>query len=290
MNYEDKRKWVQDYIIENQDCIKQDVVNEAGEKGIASRIPVLDIIKELVKEKIVTEKRDKPNSRNVRLTIDKYNPSVIIPKEIEEIEQTFDLVLKEMLAVYKQYYSELDNLDKNGYAMSKYLALLQNLLDWISDCYMRKCTLVWPIEIRNTKTLKDIIGIVMLTVSKMQTKLINYTIPINTSVKMQSYLYIKPGQSSRTYHFSIDLKDKGNYFNLSKGNANLYNSKTDELIDSLLRLVWDLNKTNWFELFIDRDPHKINWKDDYIKKVGYDPKDCSWDKMGHFVQKGFIEV
>ena len=97
----------------------------------------------------------KQNSKNIKLFIDEKNPAINIPKKINEIKNTFLGLQQEILKVYYAFESEV--IDHNKLyvnPVAKYFSILQNLLDWISECYMKKSILIWPKEINDSEVLK----------------------------------------------------------------------------------------------------------------------------------------
>jgi hypothetical protein len=92
MNEEQRRKKVIDFISEHQGCIAEDLVE--GIKNDIGRGKIFHILENLKVEMIVTEVRAKPNSRNIKLYVDKDNPLVIVPKKLDEFKQLFMVFLK----------------------------------------------------------------------------------------------------------------------------------------------------------------------------------------------------
>jgi hypothetical protein len=92
INEEQRRQEVIDFISEHQGCLAEDLVEDV--KDIIGRGKVFNILKNLKDEMIVTEVRAKPNSRNIKLFVDKDNPLVIVPKKLDEFKQLFMVFLE----------------------------------------------------------------------------------------------------------------------------------------------------------------------------------------------------
>jgi hypothetical protein len=289
LNDTNKKEWIKNYIIKNQGCYKQQVVDAADKEGMASRKTVFNIIKELTEEITVREYKVKQNSKNIKLFIDEKNPAINIPKKINEIKNTFLGLHQEILKVYYAFESEV--IDHNKLyvnLVAKYFSILQNLLDWISECYMKKSILIWPKEIKDSEVLKKIIGETILEIASIQAGFINSMIPINEIVKSQTFLFVKPNQSARTYYLSGDVNKFINEIKSTTAEK-IYNSLIGRLLNQLLELVWEDNKKNCFEVFLSIDPSNPKSIDHIKRKCDFDPRECSWIKFNNFLEIAIIK-
>ena len=229
MNSRNREDWIKNFIILNQGCHKQNVVETADKEGIASRKIVFDIIKKLTDEGIIRENKRKPNSKIIELFIDEKNPSINIPKKLNEIKEILLEATKEILIIYHKFEFKIHNYNKPYVnLLSQYFAILQNLLDWISECYLKKSILIWPKELKDSEILKKIIGQAILEIASMQTEFINSMLLVDEIVKAQTYLFVKPNQSARTYYLSNGVNK---FINEVRGIANeeIYNLHIENL-------------------------------------------------------------
>ena len=82
-----------DFVKSHPECDKEEVVRHCFEKGIASRLTVRKIIKDLEKDGILNVIKEKDNSKSYKLTVNSENLLVIIPKDLEEIFAQFKVFL-----------------------------------------------------------------------------------------------------------------------------------------------------------------------------------------------------
>jgi hypothetical protein len=75
------------YIRSNQGCTKADITREL--EGIISKKTIDKLVGQMIKERIIDFKKERENSRNIKLFVEEDNPSVYVPLQLEEIETTF---------------------------------------------------------------------------------------------------------------------------------------------------------------------------------------------------------
>jgi hypothetical protein len=79
------------YIRANQGCTKADITRELQE--IISKKTVYKIVDEKIKKNIIETRKQKKNSRDIKLFVREDNPAVIVPPQLEEIEIAFNNLL-----------------------------------------------------------------------------------------------------------------------------------------------------------------------------------------------------
>src|SRR5918995_3220973 len=79
------------YIRINQGCTKANITR--GLQGIISKKTIYKIVDEMIKNKIIEDKKEKQNSRDIKLFVKDDNPAVLVPLQLEEIEIAFDNLL-----------------------------------------------------------------------------------------------------------------------------------------------------------------------------------------------------
>jgi hypothetical protein len=290
LSIQDKTAWVENFIINNQGCIKQRVVDSADKEGVASRMTIFNMLDTLIDEGIVREHKIKANSKSGKLYIDEKNPAIQIPRKISEIKECFLQLQYEILNICNKYKNEL-NKDNLRYEVicSNYLVILQNLINWISGCYMKKSILIWPSEIKDSETLKNILNVVNLEISSLQTGFLNSMLLLDKNVVSLTYLKVLSHQPAITGYFAIEvnkwLTKAANITNQT--NEKMHTPLISELLDRLLILIWEDNKKYYDDLFMEYDPQK-DIADILKEECGYDPSKESWYKFIHCL-KIFLE-
>lgn len=283
MSIEYRASWIQNFIINNQGCIKERIVDAADREGVASRMTILKILNLLIKKGIVREHKTKPNSKSGKLYIDEKNPAIQIPRKISEIKECYLKLQREILNICDKYDIECNkgNL-RYEVICSNYLVILQNLIDWISGCYMKKSILIWPNEIKDSETLKKIISVVILEISSLQAEYLNSILSLSKNVVSLTYLKVQPNQSARTRYLALDVNV---WLTKVTEISNQTNEKISSplitgLLDRLLILIWEDNKEYYADLFMTYDPQK-ELADILKEKCGYDPSKESWYRFIH---------
>jgi Fe2+ or Zn2+ uptake regulation protein len=148
---EERRTRVVEYIINHQGCNVQDVIR--GVERYVSRVTVFNIIESLEKVGAIRKQKDKPNSRDHKLFADSNNPLISLPKEFEEFKEYYYPLLKAIKEQAKEY-SE-DNIAHTGRYFG-YLARLGLIFSEFVRIYDTRALLVWPKQIRDTESLKNL--------------------------------------------------------------------------------------------------------------------------------------
>ena len=68
-----------DVIVNDQGCNKTKVVRDLNEYELSSRMTTLKHLDELIKSGVITMTKSKGNSRDWKLSVDKFNPITIGP-------------------------------------------------------------------------------------------------------------------------------------------------------------------------------------------------------------------
>ena len=107
LNENKRRSIIIEYIKNNPGCNKQKVVNALD--GQLSRVPILNTLKELKKERIIHELKEKQNSRDHKLFVNTGNIVVSVSQEIDELEKSFFSLFKSIKKKYDAVYSSANS-------------------------------------------------------------------------------------------------------------------------------------------------------------------------------------
>lgn len=146
---EERRTRILEYIINHQGCNVQDVIRRV--EGYVSRVTVFNIIESLEKVGAIRKQKDKPNSRDHKLFADSNNPLISLPKEFDEFKEYYYPLLE---AIKEQVKIE-DNIAQTCRYFG-YLASLGLIFGELVRIYDTRALLVWPKQIRDTETLKNL--------------------------------------------------------------------------------------------------------------------------------------
>lgn len=80
-----------EHIRRNQGCTKANITREL--QGIISKKTIYKIVEQKINDKIIEAKKEKQNSRDVKMYIKEENPAVFVPLQLEEIERAFHKLL-----------------------------------------------------------------------------------------------------------------------------------------------------------------------------------------------------
>jgi predicted transcriptional regulator len=164
MDTEQRKDIILKFISQNQCCTIEQVVK--GVKRDISRVPVYDLLSELMEKGIVKDK--KPNRRDHRLFVDTNNPIVEISREIEEFENAYISLLKKVREqINRRYhgvmdhdYSSLQHRSLNEASEFFYVTdLISRSLHVFSEVlrvYILRSTVLWPNIIRDKEFLNKL--------------------------------------------------------------------------------------------------------------------------------------
>jgi hypothetical protein len=89
-----RRKCIIEYVKNNPECEKEDVISYCTKIGEGSRVTLSKSINDLIKDGILNEGKEKKNSKSYKLTIASENLLLIIPKDLEDIFTELKLFIK----------------------------------------------------------------------------------------------------------------------------------------------------------------------------------------------------
>jgi hypothetical protein len=178
MDEQQRRQIVLDSISENQgfptEWIFQSVENHM------SRGTFFRILTGLKKDQLVTVQKDRPNSRDNKLYVDSNNLLILIPRELEEFEGAFFILLENAKKKFDQQYLSIkyDSLmissrhDPPDYTpilplMRKPLFMFHEMVNVI----VLRAMALWPLKIQNKEILAKLFTIVFTKIASMRSRI-----------------------------------------------------------------------------------------------------------------------
>ncbi|MFZ0513267.1 MAG: hypothetical protein WAM14_16780 [Candidatus Nitrosopolaris sp.] len=146
---EDRRTKIIEYISSHQGCNAQDIIT--GVENYVSRVTVFNILNSLEKGGAIRKEKDKPNSRDFKFFVDTNNPLISLPIEFKEFKKYYYPLLETVKEEYKEYLAA-----KPSGADFTLLGRLGLIFGEFIRIYDSRALLVWPKQIRDTETLRNL--------------------------------------------------------------------------------------------------------------------------------------
>jgi predicted transcriptional regulator len=150
----ERREIIIKFVSQNQGCTFGQIAE--GVKDKISRVPVYNIVSDLVDDGIVKDK--KVNRRNHRFFVDTNNPVIVTSREIDEFESVYISLLKKVKEnintryhdVMSSHYSnlELRSLDEYFNAFDLISSSFR-IFSEVLRTYMLRSTILWSVDHRN---------------------------------------------------------------------------------------------------------------------------------------------
>ena len=151
---EDRRTKIIEYISSHQGCNLEDIVR--GTEKYVSRVTVYKIIGLLEKVGAVRRQKDKPNSRDHKFFVDTGNPLISLPKEFDEFKKYYYPLLETVKKEAKEYLTSSRRSGAGTYECFDDLRCLGLVFVEFIRIYDARALLVWPNQIRDTESLKNL--------------------------------------------------------------------------------------------------------------------------------------
>ncbi len=173
INTESRRKYIITYIISHQGCTRADL-----ERGLIKRMSkktISKLVDIMIAENIIQEAREKQNSRNIKLNVNKSNLLVSVPRELEQFESAFISMFEkanEKIIVPSIFGEssgeEFDSLDANPLERISQLSEERlSLFLRMVDSVLLRSIMEWPKRIRDKDALKKLYQTVFTKISDM---------------------------------------------------------------------------------------------------------------------------
>lgn len=207
-----RKKAITDFIIKNQGCNKQQVVDYCTEKGYASRETVYNMLFELKSEGIVMDSRKKINSKSMILTVDSNNLLIILPQELEILFNKFNEFMSATSNRMKELIHGKYQIKDPKQGVGRLVNALYSAIDMIHDLYSIYFFLELPRKVARQDQIQSLFAIYFGYVGKMY----SLTITETKDVSRESEL-TEPNDSPS--HISDMISRKG--------------SATDKLVETI---------------------------------------------------------
>jgi hypothetical protein len=233
-----RQKQVMNFIRDNQGCRAQDIVDGLKQVVGLSRVPIFNILAELVKEGAVTD--EKINRREHRFFLNDDNLLVSTPAELDQFKDYFFKLIDE---VNRRSDTRISEFDKKHPAMlqhpmikrSRLLYSLLSLYQHLVGMYVLRSLSIWPKKIKD----KDVI-------SKLYTEVFDRLQEIQ--LKLTSELFA-PSDEFRLYDIAVEglFELKGDeLFSVAEA---FHGIGVDKQFESVLDSLWEIsNKSIPFDL------------------------------------------
>jgi predicted transcriptional regulator len=173
-----------EFISRNQGCTAEQLVE--GLKDKISRVPVYERLKVLLKEGLV--KDESTNRRDYRLYVDRNNPSISIPQQLEDIEKRFKNLLNKSEPHWTQFEKTMDKaLDMIVYDsnVDLFLELIKThgsrsysaptmILQIISDSIIVHSTTIWISKFHDKDALNKLFANVYIKLASLTSHYLSY--------------------------------------------------------------------------------------------------------------------
>ena len=232
LNENKRRSIIIEYIKNNPDCNKQKVVNALD--GQLSRVPILHTLKELKKEGIISESKEKQNSRDHKLNVNAGNIVVSVSQEIDELEKAFFSLFKSIKKKYDAVYSSANST--NTYKgniqddVSKIVDLLwesSSIFYEIVNVYLLRSVILWPKKVQDKDVLKKLYSIVY-------TKIADISLRLSEVLKLHSALDYSPLFYTNTWRNVYATENFAKHVKLFK------DSNMEKESELLLNSIWNV--------------------------------------------------
>lgn len=158
-----------EYLRNNPGCTKEDLVR--GVINFSSKKTTLKILNELKREGVVTEEKEKRNSRAYKLFLHNEHILIALSKQITEFKQEFTKLLQKIEAVIPEltllHSTSKENLEENITLILYYEQLPLFLLQYLMKCLLLKSIVVWPKTIQKEEIRNKLNSLAFTEISKI---------------------------------------------------------------------------------------------------------------------------
>jgi hypothetical protein len=164
---ESRKSMVINFVKAHEGCSKEDVVQ--GLHDDISRVTIFNIIKELKNAGVLDVKRDKPNSRAVRLHVHEQSLLVTVPKDLDEFEAAFFPLLDDMIKFQEAEKARPDRFDRIDDTSDLIATVIMMFFD-MAKKYQLSAIFGWPGQLKD-KALMELNSLVLTRIGAMQARM-----------------------------------------------------------------------------------------------------------------------
>jgi DNA-binding MarR family transcriptional regulator len=264
-NFTDPRREYKiiDYIRSHQGCTKADITRDL--QGIISKKTIDKLVDEMIKEGIIDSKKERENSRNIKLFVKEDNPAVYVPLQLEEIETAFKKLLHKSERYYWRHIAKKLEEESNLYSFFKLQygvnADIYNgptfIIRLITDSIMIHSTMIWIDKFRDKDTLNKLLNDAFMKLASLNKHYVKYL----NSIRRRDIERAKLKNAILSRALSV--------LQLMYGSKKVYKAiGMEEEVEQILDLVWKFNDDIQKFLFPEIEHYKWDFKhniDDWRK-------------------------
>jgi predicted transcriptional regulator len=265
-----REKIIIEFIRKYPYCNVEEVVE--GVKNDISRVTVFKILHKLIENGAVRrylESKQKRNNREHQLYVDKNNPFISVPEELEQFDNAYFRLFSKAIAEFDRKYMQaaqewrtkhgLDPYDPDETSIGRLTLLLANLFYIfysMVDTYLFRFLLKWSRTISDQQVLQKLYSIVFSKIADMQTRI--FEMFKSTQLRglegkmIQPFIWERFGGSQKLIQYLEVFKE----FDMQK--------EIEPVIDSLWKIIGDLQSHVYPEPQIYGLPFEYG-KDDWRK-------------------------
>jgi hypothetical protein len=244
----EKRRLITEYIYNNPNCNKQSVVRALY--GKLSRVPVINTIKELCEDNVITARKENQNSRDHKLSVNTGNILFKVSKELDDFDKSFFVLLKRVSKEYDRLYSHKIPRDSQQRDILNLLSECFHIFYELVDIYLVRSVLEWPKIVTDRETKRQIYSMVF-------TKIIDIYLRMSETCSSRKLGFLASNTTisfQRRIYYTEKLIHHFNSFT---------NGGMEKEIDDVLECMWNIN--NDFKRLAFPEPVVYGWKFDYTK-------------------------
>jgi hypothetical protein len=247
-----RRKKITNYIVDNPGCNIQNIVKDGEKNGYGAKKTIEKILNELEEENILRKSKEKPNSKQYQLFIDKENLFLIIPSQLDELFLRLKIFMEQLKSMYFRPFADWPNLDhaisktifsseaeKIYYLLGRILKLPIVIVDVINDAFMFHYYCIWPIKVTNEQILTKLITLYFTKIAEMNIYLFKEISILKNHFKEFDKIFPK------NIHLYQSYADSKSYSPLRKIISLEHSCQLPYLDDELafvLDYLWEINK------------------------------------------------
>ena len=164
-----RRDAISDFLKNNPGCSKEVLVR--GVINTSSKKTTLKILDELEREKLITIKKDKPNSRAYKIFLHNEHILIVLNKQIRDFNEEFKKLLQKIEAIIPELvllpFTNKENIDNNFIMIIFYEQLPLFILKYLMQCLLLKSIVVWPKTIQDEQTRNKLNSSILTEISKI---------------------------------------------------------------------------------------------------------------------------
>lgn len=295
-----RQKCIIDYVKNNPECKKEDVISHCTEIGDGSRVTLCESIIYLIKEGILNEGKERKNSKSYKLTLVSGNVLLTIPQDLELILANFGRFTKAVKSKFKSGINENYNpteiriARRFQYEAKAFFPFLPYyVIEIIHSLYTFYFNFIIPKKVEKNSIITRLYSMYFESLSKMHSMIVRElsdAIPdsVEIAVKIKSKMYQGAGETKYPELYLI-------YRTVRMCMINGCEEEIYDVLDSLwikneevCNILYGLNlepKTRNQDVSLDKEINET--EDRYTHQI---QKNQTLDKIHWFIDKTIIQM